>query len=388
MPVKILLIVGDASNVFSYNYAKWIKQSMECQIDVFDFYPTNSRAEEQLCFDNVYSAKESPSFYRRRYFRDSLFHSFKKRELQKFLKGRKYDIIHCHWLISPLVLCADEIKLHCDKLFATFWGGELTQWKVLLSQNLYLKRLKNFLGKVDFVINSQASELSFVKQFPCIKDKYRYGTLGAVGLDHLADYLANSSRDISKQYFELPKEKISVMIGYSGKEIHQHIPIIEQIGQYKENTDNLHLLLPMTRDASPLYIDKVRLALDKIGISYTLLSNRFLSDQEIAILRHSTDIVLQLSRFDGFSRSILEAFCARSLVIYGNWLGYEAHMKVAGLKGIEVDSIEAGITALFKNKDSLNIFDSILTTNSQKVLENNKWENCIKSWVEIYKSSL
>lgn len=388
MPMKILLIVGDASNVFSYNYAKWIKQSMECQIDVFDFYPTNSRAEEQLCFDNVYSAKESPSFYRRRYLRDSLYHSFKKRELLKFLEGRKYDIIHCHWLISPLVLCADEIKLHCNNLFATFWGGELTQWKIWLSQNLYLKKLDTFLDKVDFVIDPQPYKSQLIKHYPILENKFKIGNLGAVGLDYLSDLINNSSRELSKQYFGLPIEKVSVMIGYSGKEIHQHIPIIEQISQYKGNTENLHLLVPMTRDASSIYVEKVRKSLDNSRISYTLLSDRFLSDEEVAILRYATDIVLQLSKFDAFSRSIIEAFCAKSLVIYGDWLDYEGYLQADGFNGVEVNSIETGIAALFEYKDGLHSLESILTANSLNGIENNKWENCIKSWVEIYKSCL
>ena len=140
----------------------------------------------------------------------------------------------------------------------------------------------------------------------------------------------------------------------------------------------------MTRGADTNYIEKVKQALGNSGYEFTLLSGRYLSDKEIAQIRNATDIVLQLSLFDGFSRSIIECLCAKSVVIYGNWLGYEQYMGPSSYMGVEVSSIENGITKLVEVVNNIDSFSPILEKNHEFGRHHTMWSECIKDWVNVY----
>ena len=40
MCMELLLVAGTSNDIFIYNYAKWLKKTMDCRIDVFEFSPS------------------------------------------------------------------------------------------------------------------------------------------------------------------------------------------------------------------------------------------------------------------------------------------------------------------------------------------------------------
>ena len=55
--MKLLLVVGCANDIFVYNYAKWLKKSMDVSIDVFEFFPSSQQGYGNEYYDNVATAK-------------------------------------------------------------------------------------------------------------------------------------------------------------------------------------------------------------------------------------------------------------------------------------------------------------------------------------------
>ena len=51
--MKLLLIVGCANDIFVYNYAKWLKKSMNVSIDIFEFFPSSQQSFGTEYYDNV-----------------------------------------------------------------------------------------------------------------------------------------------------------------------------------------------------------------------------------------------------------------------------------------------------------------------------------------------
>lgn len=383
--INILLVVGDATSIFVENFAKWLKAKCNCTVDVFQFRNYENRLSDCPYFDNLEcSATIIPTFFNHRIVW-RLKPDYQKYCLWKFLRGKKYDVIQCHWLINETVYCADLMKKHTSCLASTFWGGELTTQNINGSQDLYLRHLSNFIEKVDCLINSKGAESKFTSIFPMLKKKYKYGNLGAVGLDHLASLMEDNRRN-SKRYFGIPDGKLSVQIAYSGKELHRHIPIIEELSKHLELKEKIHLINPMTRDVMYWYVSKVDKALEDSGFTYTTVQGRSLTDEEISKLRHATDIVLQFSEFDGFSRSIVEALCAKSLVIYGEWLEYETRLAIDGFEAIETATIEDGIKKLSYAVDHMDEYKLLCENNSHVGFSNYQWKNCIDDWINIYKT--
>lgn len=381
--MKLLLIVGSANDIFIYNYAKWIKKSLDCQIDVFEFYPSTQQGYGNEYYDHLGNAYSCGIPLVRKY----LDPYINANSLFTFLKGKKYDIIHCHWIVSPLVL-VKNLKEHCSKLIITFWGREYANMSLLGSNKRFRKNLDAFCEDVDAMINNKTSESLLRSQLPRFKGKYYFATLGSSPLEALYDLMEAECRDDSKIVLDIPTDKLCVLIGYSGKQLHQHIPIVEELTKHQELKGKLHLLAPMTRGAARSYIDVVRKMLESSGYTYTLISGRFLSDIEIARLRNSTDITLQLSTTDAFSRSIIECLCAKSLMIYGDWLGYERHLKPNGFDAICVKSISEGIDKLPMILNNMSQFEEMLQRNHESGKVKYLWSECIKDWVNAYNDLL
>ena len=379
--MKILLIVGSTSSIFVYNYAKWLMKSMNVSIDIFEFFPSSQQSYGTEYYDSVKTAKGYFLPFRRgKMLIDSIVRG---NSLKTFLSDKHYDIIHCHWITSPVVI-QKSLKKHCKKLILSFWGGELIEQKILYSRTIYRHYLKQLVKQADFIINDKEGKTNTLKQFPYFKGEYRAGSYGSAPIEALYNLMQSENKETSKQSIGISKGKLTVLIGYSGKELHQHLPIIYTLTQHDELKSQVHILAPMTRGADSKYIENVKQALENSGFEFTLLSGRYLSDKEVAQIRNATDIVLQLSLFDGFSRSIIECLCAKSVVIYGNWLGYEQYMGPSSFMGIEVASIESGIAKLVEVVNNIDSYSPILEKNHEYGRHHTMWSECIKDWVNVY----
>lgn len=380
--MRLLLVVGSANDIFIFNYAKWLKESMSVKIDVFEFFHNNQQELDLSNYDNIASASgfQLPLPRARGLFDAQA----RARRLNDYIKDKEYDIIHIHWVVAPVVL-QRHLQQHCKRLVVTFWGGEFVQQKILYSRNLYYRHLSSFVKHVDCIINSKESIADLSSKLASYRGIYRTATLGSAPLESLYDLMDKEDKTTSKKMLGVPENKLSVLIGYSGKALHRHAIIIEELKKYPQLQGKVHLLAPMTRGCNQGYVRLVEGKLKDSGFTYSLISGKFLSDSEIARVRNATDITLQLSEFDGFSRSIIECLCAESLLIYGSWLGYEKYLSSAGFEGIEVSSLEEGVAMLPEIVNDFTKYKQMNHNNKDVGRKQSVWSECIKDWVNIYK---
>lgn len=388
--MKVLIVTHTSNDIFNYNFIRWLKLTEpEWEIDVFEFYSNTKQPFSCGEYANITTIPHSTN----KIFRFQLPHFFSplyiRYHLKKFLKGKRYNVIQCHWITSPMVV-SSFMKDHCDKLFITFWGGEISNsnsdfCRIFHSKKLYLFFLTKLLKKSDGIIVGRSDWKTYLDYFPFMEGKLYAATLGSTPLEELYRLMELESKTESKIKLGIDDTKLTIIIGYSGKQLHQHIPVVRELSKSDRLKNIIHIIAPMTRDANIQYIENVRSELEKSGYSYTLLSGVFLSDLEIARLRNATDITLQLSEFDGYSRSIIECLCAMSLVIYGRWLdNYKEKLDGDGFYALPVSSIKEAVSIL----DSVvNDFESI-RVNLRDNYNNGKgkylWSVCIKDWVAIY----
>jgi len=383
--MKLLLIVGSANDIFIYNYAKWLKKSMDVTIDVFEFYASNQQGYGNENYDNVTSAKgyQLPLPKGR-----GLVDAFVRAHcLKKFLKGEQYDIIHVQWVVAPIVLVRD-LRSHCRKLVLSFWGGEFEKQTVLCSNKLYRYYLNKLSMHTDCIINSGTTCKTLLNKLPYFSGEYKVAFLGSAPLENIYSMMRTEGKELAKERMNMPVNKKVVLIGYSGKPIHRQIQIIKEMKNHPDLRDKIHLLAPMTRGASEDFVQKVENELKDLGFTYTLISGRFLSDEDMARIRISTDITLQLSEWDGFSRSIIECLCSKSVLIYGDWLGYENHMASSGFEGTGATSVEDAISKLEDVVNHIDDYMGITEKNSENGRHQAIWSECIMDWVNAYQDLL
>lgn len=379
------MIVGFANDIFVYNMAKWLKAKIDkITIDIIE-YNDSSKGTQDYGFEYYDSVTTMPQSFFLHYIpfvRNYTIDWDKCRQLKKMLKGKHFDIIQCHYVLG-LYANATYLKEHCNRLYFSFWGGDKYS-KYLGSTKLFREKIKNILlNYSDGLINGDYSTARNWAINDRIPTFYR-GNFGSAPLENLFYLLEKESHSMSKEFWHIPPNKLSVQLGYSGKEIHQYIEIVEELKKYDEYKNSIHLLVPMTRDRNNEYVDKVEIALKNSGYTYTLIKDRFLSDMEVAKLRNSVDVFLQLASRDGYSRSVIEVLFAGALVIYGEWLGYEQKFKRDGFYGISVSSIENACSGLGKIIDNFDNYSEMLKLNKEKANSKYLWSECINDWVAVY----
>ena len=390
--MKILIVTHTSNDIFIYNFCKWLKIfEPGWEIDIFEFYSNPAQGFTNEYYDSVTTVPRSKNKFLR--FQLPKFFSpfYIRHYLKEYISGKHYDIIQCHWIISPMVV-SSFLHKYCDKLYVTFWGGELNNGssnfvRIFHSKQIYMYCLGQLLNKCDGIINSKPNSM-LSRRYPFVKEKFFSAHFGSAPLESLYALMQSDSKQESKQKLGIEPQRISVMIGYSGKTLHQHIPIIEELKKNETLKSRIHLLAPMTRDANLIYKNRVEKALKESGFSHTLLFGKFMSDREMAQLRNATDVTMQLSDFDGYSRSIDECLCAKSLVIYGAWLnGYKERLASDGFYAREVSSIENAVKDLEHVVCHLSDYEDLLKLNSEHGKGKNLWSECIKDWIEIYKNN-
>ena len=387
MKLKMLIMGGHVDDIFLVNIAKWLKKEMNVDIDIIALNESKSKQiDSQGLFSKIDILPQRYLFdtipYIRRYTKDWS----KCIQLKKMLKGRHYDVIHCHY-IAGMYAGASFLKDYCDRLYFTFWGGEYDKCQYFGSNELYKSKLKKIINKeVDALVNGSI-DTAIRWKYEGKTPKYYHGSFGSSSLDCLYDLIDKTSKEESKKYLDMPIDKKTVQICYSGKSIHQQTDIIFELEKHEELKEQIHLVAPMTRGADKVYTDTVEMALKKSGFTYTLLRDRFLTDSELARLRHSVDVVLQLSTYDGYSRSVVECLCAGSVVIYGNWLNYQIKFKDDGFEGVGVNSIEEAVDRLCEYVKMPSLYNQMISNNIEGGKGKYLWSECIKEWVAVYKGT-
>jgi hypothetical protein len=382
--MKLLMIVGFANDIFIYNMAKWLKANMDITIDIIE-YNDSTRGTQNFgyeYYDNVITMPQNFFLQHIPIVRNYTIDWDKCRQLKNILGDKHYDIIQCHYVLG-LYANASYLKDHCNKMYFTFWGGDRNS-KYLGSKKIFKYKFRKIL--LDSSIGIIGGSILTI-------DKWSYkgkepvvfrGSFGSVPLEKLYQLSESESKKVSKEYWGMPADKYCVQLGYSGKEIHQYLEIISKLKKYDSYKSKLHLVAPMTRDRNKKYVDKVERALCESGYTYTLIRDRFLSDSEVARLRNSIDIVLQLASRDGYSRSIIEGLCAGSLVVYGSWLEYDRKFAIDGYEGVSVSSIEDACQQLQSIIADFHKYDEITMKNRQIGRTRHLWSERIKDWVAVY----
>ena len=384
-----LLLVGDGRSIFFVEYVKALKKVMDVEVFVYCPFPKNDWYNEypydHVYFDNGINSSISRLPVIGYQARPWIFHHNFLSYLKK--SNTKFDIIHFHWLLPSWIINPSLYRKYTRRIGVSFWGGEMETGKILNSHKLYLKMLNSLMTEADFGIGSTASTNPVVYElYPQLKGKCNFGIYGSSVVGLFDDDIK-----LDDARFEIPNNKVRIQLGYSGKEIHQHIKILDCIlrhPQFECNKSKIHFIAPMTRGATEDYLNAVEDKLSESGCSYTLIKNCYLTDEEVAYLRKNTDITLQFTKFDEISTSIVEALSAGSLMIAGDWYPNYTVLEEYGFKWISAKSIKDGVDVMFESIENIPEYNDMLNHNKAVGQAKFSWNECIKNWSSAYRKFL
>jgi hypothetical protein len=383
-----VLLVGQADSIFFENYTKTIKSYRpDINFDVFSVDKVIGKYDLSACNDVYFNTWEESTFKYIKGLRGIIYPIYTWFLLFYFLKKKKkiYDIIHFKWLIPGVILFPNGINKYAKKKVATFWGGEFESQKLLFSKVIYINFLKRFLKNIDSVTYSTKEQSEIISKLGVKKNKLNFAIYGSSIYKEIEKLTQNETKEDCKKYWNVSTGKITISIGYSGKTVHQHIQIFETLFKCKnflERVNDYVFILPFTHGGTKEYYSYIIEQLENVNANYLLLSEK-MSDADVARLRYATDIMLQLSIFDGRSASIIESLLAGSILISGKWLPYQVfHDKKINF--LELDLIDSSLPKMILNITE-NIQNELLYYKENKTKWGfETWERVIPNWIKIY----
>ena len=283
---------------------------------------------------------------------------------------RQYDLINIQ-MMAPMdaffPFLSDKSKLVCS-----YWGSDLLQasWVDLNKQKKWLLRADR--------ITVQSDELKMTllkKHEPKILKRKIHQTL----------YPTNQSivqTIINRKADQQTNVEINITIGYNASDNQNHLLILNQIDKLPLALKaKSKLYLQLSYGGTEAYINSVLTKLESIGVEYE--TNRsFITDEQMALKRLSSDIFIHLPKTDAFCAALSESLVAQNIVITGQWLPYSLYdqnkVNIYKLQSINelAGRLESVLLNIAQEKQDV-------LSNTAKVLEIIDHKKAVNNWVSI-----
>lgn len=372
-------IIGNPSSVWMREYIKeiHIKNSDKVSITVFDESTLRYKEDyDKLGVDLVIVGKNS----------NALSKIEKSINLLKFAwkhhKNNRFDLIEIHYPPHNFqaYIIALLLKLMKTKSFLMFWGSDILP--ITSTDALKLEKIVSSINKINKLSEHtyEVFESHYGKRFDNLftKKPLRFGTLA---LPYINTLLNNRSKKACKREFGIESDKVSIAIGYNGRDRQQHLNVIKEFYKFeKKITDKLCLILHMVELENQEYKEAVIKELELLEIEYILIDST-LSFEQISLMRIATDIFIHSQTTDGLSGSIRECLCSETVLLNPSWIRYDELEKI-GLEYIQYDDF-GEICDIIKK-----IIDKELVINTQRnkmlINYNYSWDSVYTNWVETF----
>ncbi len=371
-----ILMFADTGSVYVLNFLRWVTEKRpNYLIDVI------TPREKNLDIQNVREIT---------FLRDSLLAKIPKlrgliRLKQKrnyILQNESYDVCHIHFVSPYLSFLTNTFAKKCSYLICSIWGSDF--YRASDRQ----RRIQTKLYENSSVItsNNEYSALDFDHYYQVkYSEKLRICRFGLAPLEVLRKLELNKMG--CRKHLGLPEDSIIVTVGYNNSPGQQHIEILKSIKKRrKEIPENLFFILPMTYGATNEYRNTVRKYVEQHSLRYKIF-DRFMPDEEMAMLRRASDIMIQVQITDQFSGSMQEHLYSENVVITGDWLPYGT-LDEKGIFMLKVSSVEEVGEKLVYALNNLDSLKEKCKKNPEIIWELSSWEKNIQSWIDMYEELL
>lgn len=171
-----------------------------------------------------------------------------------------------------------------------------------------------------------------------VKNKTRLLPFGIEVLEWI-DFLEEYPKNMIKERYHIPDNKIVVTCGHNANGEHQHMKIIDALEKLSENIKKqVIFVFPMAYpQGADVYIGSVDSRLKESGLEYKILT-KFMDFKEMAEYALISDVLIHVQTTDQLSSTMLEEMYAGSMVITGRWLPYQS-LHEMGIFFRDVDTI-------------------------------------------------
>ncbi|HPT59787.1 MAG TPA: glycosyltransferase family 4 protein [Fervidobacterium sp.] len=299
-----------------------------------------------------------------------------------------FDVVHIHFL-SPIYLFYRKI-FKARKVVVTFWGSDL--YRIPKESKLRKFMQRDVLKHADAITVVNKKMIRDFQETFGFKDKPIFVTKLPVLVDlQTIDTLDQQTIELFRERYQIQKDDIILTLGYSADPRKNHEYMINEVLELNKNIKNIFVFLPMTY-GNKEYREKIKKyceeTFQKHGVKYAVLEN-FMSDQEVAILRKITDVMVNVQDTDALSASMEESLYAGSIVINGAWLNYDELLE-DGAYYETIPELKPGILASKLEYVIRNLPDlkSKARINREIIAKRNDWNEATQNFITLYNKLL
>lgn len=191
-------------------------------------------------------------------------------------------------------------------------------------------------------------------------------------------------RDVLKEKFQLPVDKLVVTCGHNSLESHQHIKMIEALEKLTADMKKqMFFVFPMTYpEGQDAYIAKVRERLARSSLAYMILT-KFMDFEEMAEYAMASDVMIHVQTTDQLSSTMLEEMYAGGITIAGEWLPYRS-LRDMGMFFLDVRYVSDIGTVLKDVLINRVEYKEKSKANKEIIWRNSSWEEVAPRWRALW----
>ena len=300
--MKILLTGLTSHSVF----IRWLKSSLEQRGWEVDIYH----------FDNILHRKLVGFFGVKWADKTALFVYLLLNWLKNF---EVYQAISLNYASSRYVPLLGIFRMFSRKIILTTWGSDFyrsSEQEFLSLQQLYHK-IPNL------IYSNNETGIDCCDKFELDRERVSIVRFPLSIIDVVDDIYQNEERSGTLKYLTFPVDKVVVVCGTNGSVFQNHFAILQQILNLPLAVQcSAHFVFPVTYGGeNGNHLRELFRKLKASKLSYSFL-NRMMSDVNVARLRISTDILINLQDTDQLSGAMQESLYCHAEVITGSWLPY------------------------------------------------------------------
>ena len=279
--------------------------------------------------------------------------------------SENYDLVQVHYLKAQNLQLVEKVAP--QRLLLSFWGSDLMQ-----DEPIQLTQKKKELLESCAGISIHGADLAFVA---CVKYGWNLRSKFSFALfplnQAIFDGLDRFSQDDGKQFLKsfgaFDSSKKLVAMGYNAHPRFQHKAIIEHLSALDDGLmSQLHFVFTFAYGSAEEEQKEIINCLKKHDCTYTLI-DRYLEDDEVALLRKACDVFMFLTDSDAFSGTMIEYLYAGAHVITGTWLPF-GKLRRAGIDFTEVEDLtdltSSDLLHYSSSKDQLPIVKALISSSA------------------------
>lgn len=295
-----------------------------------------------------------------------------------------YDVIHFLWIETEWSFFADLAGSRAKRLVLTVGGSDF--YRASESERAYKRKL---ILSADYInLENSTTRKAFIEYYGQeVSEKTKLVPYGMGLLDDI-DEMEIVSDDIKRKELHIPPNKIIVTCGYNAHSAHQHLLLVEALGNISDEVkEKIVCVLPMTYPSGQeAYIKSVLEVLNKKRLEHVIFTN-FMTDNQIAQYVTLSDIMIHVQITDALSSAMREEMYGGAVVIAGKWLPYDI-LREKGIYFLDAESVADVPEILEDVVQNMEFYKSKCRDNKRLIRNEYSWDAVAEAWHGLWKDQI